>query len=1054
MWFRLLGPVEIGDRAGPVRLGPAPLKVAAALALEANRVVTLGRLVDVLWDEDPPAGAAKSARNCVGLLRSALRRANVAAAVETTGAGYRLVVAAGGLDIAVFRAALEQADGLLSASGAGATASAAGALQTALQLWRGPALAGIASRALEPARVGLEELRLAAAERHAELQLDLGRHQQLVAPLSELTRQHPLREQLVGHLMLALNRCGRRADALAEYRRLRAVLDRELGLEPSQPLRLLHQRVLRSDLVAPIPVPAAAASAIPPTPAPVADSACVPVVGPPPVRRAGEPATADRPVGYLAEIRAAPAVWQLPADVEDFTGRAEELAAVTLGLRRDTSRTACPVVVISGQGGVGKTTLAVHAAHLLRGGFPDGQICLPLRATHPDLMSPEEALARALRALGAPSAARRGGLEEKIDQFRSALSGRRLLLILDDAATAAQVRPLLPGEGSCGVLITARGRLAGLDAARRVDLDVLGEADALTLLGRIIGQTRLDQAGPAATRLINQCARLPLAVRIAGARLLARPHWPLTRLVTRMDDERHRLDELSVEDREVRASLAVSYRGLDPAAARLFRLLGTLALPDFGGWLAAVLLSQPQHDTDELLDRLLDARLLDIADTGPAQPRYRMHDLIRLYADERAQAEDADRLQVISHALNTFTHLLEHHPGSPPAQTPVPHPLPHRSCAQRMRVPAAPAPDWFEHEEPMLIAAVERAAALDLTEPACALAGALAGACFEVHNRFEAWNRTHTAALTAARRAADTTAEAGIECGLGRLSYQQDKYTDALTHFHQALTLYEQGGDPHGQADALTGIATIHRELGQHHTAIPALTHAENLLAPLRDAARLAPIHYNLGCAHRELGHDHLALDHLHNAVAAYQQIGDTRGHATALRGIGLVHRARGELDQALGRCTAAHHLAAATRDPHLSCYTGQAVAKIWIRQGDPDRAIRPLHAALRACTSLRDRYGTALIQRTLGELHLAADRLTPAHQHLTTADQQWTAIGHALAHARTLRDLGAVHARRGNHTTAHHAWTRALHTFRALNVREAYELTTWRQHQGCHCPP
>jgi hypothetical protein len=441
-------------------------------------------------------------------------------------------------------------------------------------------------------------------------------------------------------------------------------------------------------------------------------------------RRGGGPPPAAPPPAAIAPP-AAP-VCLLPADVDDFTGMRAELAAVTGWLAMAGRQRATPVVVISGQGGAGKTTLAVHAAHRLREQFPDGQLFLPMRGTHPSPATPEDALNQALRALGVP--VQPATLGEKVDLFRQALGGRRMLLVVDDAASTAQVRLLLPGAASCAVLVTARNRLAGLEGAGRVDLAVLPEADALALLDRIAGPERSSAEHAAAVLLVAQCGGLPLAVRIAGARLAARPHLSVAALVQRMGDERHRLDELAVDDLEVRACVSVGYRALDPDTRRLFRLLGYLSPPEFGSWLAALAVDAPPRVAERLLDRLLDARLLDVVSTGAEPPRYRMHELTRLYARECAEQEEPAPREAVRRIVGGLARAVERVAGPlpPGAGRPRWTPLPPLPAAVAELLAEREPRDWLEREETMLVAAVRRATVLDLAGPAWALADLLA----------------------------------------------------------------------------------------------------------------------------------------------------------------------------------------------------------------------------------------------------------------------------------------------------------------------------------------
>jgi transcriptional regulator with XRE-family HTH domain len=330
---------------------------------------------------------------------------------------------------------------------------------------------------------------------------------------------------------------------------------------------------------------------------------------------------------------------QLPRDVDDFTGRSESIASV-----RDHLVTACgdepvsvPVCAVAGMAGVGKTTLAVHVAHQMRELFHDGQYYVDLRGLSARPLHPAEVLEGFLRTLDIDGA----GIPEQVDQratlWRTRLAGRRVLVVLDDAATEEQVRPVLPGTPGAGVLITSRARLAGLDGAKLIGLDVLPSGEAIQLLGRIAGPERISSQQDATAAVLRFCAGLPLAVRLAGARLAARPHWPVQRLVDLLADEHRRLDELAVGGREVRASVALSYRSLGDREQRVFRLLGLLEATDFTPWKAAALLGTTVTDTGETLEQIVDAQLLQALPSHADHIRYRLHDLVHVFARERLE---------------------------------------------------------------------------------------------------------------------------------------------------------------------------------------------------------------------------------------------------------------------------------------------------------------------------------------------------------------------------------------------------------------------------------
>ncbi|MGH3158427.1 MAG: BTAD domain-containing putative transcriptional regulator, partial [Streptosporangiaceae bacterium] len=476
-------------------------------------------------------------------------------------------------------------------------------LNSALDLWYGLAMDGLDSRVLRGSVLQLEERRLAALESRIKLELMLGRYTDVIGELSALVLKHPLRETLRAHLMVALHRSGRQAEALEVYRSGRAVLVEELGMEPGEELRRLESAILSGE------------SDVGEAPASAAGSA-----GPLP----------ESPAVALIVPR------QLPAAIADFTGRDEQFSEIVETLTAAGAAgqpDVVPIVSISGSGGVGKTSLAVHVAHAIRENFPDGQLFADLRGGSGQPVSPSEILERFLRGLGIDGMAIPDTLDERAEMYRSRLGDRFALITLDDAVSESQVRPLLPGSSSCAVLITSRTRLSGLPGAHRIDLGAMEPGQAVTLLTRILGEQRVQDQPDAAADLADLCGHLPLAVRIAGAKLASRPHWQLRRLAERLRDENRRLDELEYGDLGIRASIELSYRGMTAHAQRLLRLLALLEAPDFPGWVAAPLLDESVADSEDLLETLVDAHLI-VAHAVAArdEPRYQFHNLIRMFA--------------------------------------------------------------------------------------------------------------------------------------------------------------------------------------------------------------------------------------------------------------------------------------------------------------------------------------------------------------------------------------------------------------------------------------
>lgn len=807
----------------------------------------------------------------------------------------------------------------------------------------------------------LDVQRLAAAEQLVDVELALGRHAELIEKLGTFVSEYPLAERLRGQLMTALARAGRRADAMRVFRETRKILVDELGVEPGEQLQQLYRDVLEG--------------------------------------------ARDSRRNYL------------PRDAGDFTGRDRELSRL---LDSDGG-----VWWIEGPAGVGKSALAVHAAHRLAERYPDGQLFV-------DLHSPSGALDALLRAMDVPSERIPESAEERAALWRATVGGRRVVIVLDGVTSVSQVRPLLPGSPGCLTLITSRSRLCGLEGVRRVPLDVLSGDEAVTLLKRILGDDRVSDEPGQAQEVARLCGYLPLAVRITGARLAGRSHWPVSKLVRRLSDERSRLDELVADDLAVRSSLELTYRALDENVRSAYRIFGFLGLPEVPSFLWAHLLDE------DVLDQLVDARLLDVIGSA----RYRMHELVRLHARELAEAEDpqhvredAVRRAVIA-ALSTVDGLTEQLFLAVPRM---------QDSLGVVTTAARPADKdaWFAREEPLLTRLVERAAELGLAEIACQFAEVLVFAWFGLRNRYEAWERTHTAALEAVWKAGDVRLEAVLRCSLGQMHYKRDNLIEARSWFDTAQTLFVNLGDKRGEAVAMNGIGMVCRDLGEYPCALEALGRARELLES-QDPEGVAHALYGIGSIKRELGDDQGAFDTLRHAESVYREAKSRRGEALAARGIGLVHRARGELDLAEEHIVRAYEMVAGTGDELLGCYTAQAWAKVLLRKGSFEPAEKLIATAMNGCRDVGDRFGEALARRTLGEWRLASGDLPGARAVLTEVLASFGDLGLPLWRARTLRDLGAVRACLGDVAGADRLWDEAAGLFTRLGTREKGEVRQW----------
>ncbi|MFD9375425.1 BTAD domain-containing putative transcriptional regulator [Streptomyces sp. NPDC059999] len=600
MDFKLLGPVAAERDGRPVALDGAKQRTAlAALLLAHGRVVTDERLTTLLWGWEPPSTSTHQLYTYVSRLRTRLGPDH---GLERRGAGYRMDISSSALDWDRFRRLAEtgRADLL-----AGRHADAERRLAEALALWTGPALSDVTEHLAAAEGPRMTETRLAATEHHAEAALALGRHDELIPSLTRQVIRHPVRERPRGQLMTALFRSGRQCDALSLYEEGRRVLADELGIDPGPELRALHQQILTATL----PPPAAPARRTTTLAAPAAPAPAAPALA--------------------AQARPVPAL--LPAAPGDFTGREAQTREVLDALNSHQD------VAVTGAPGTGKSALALRAAEHVRPAFPDGQLYADLRTPDGTPRTPWQVLGWFLDALGTAPAQLPAGLDERAQLYRTLLADRRVLIVLDNAADDTQVRPLLPGGGATRTLVTGvRPDLASLEGTRLVRLGPMTPTEATRLLARIAGSDRLAGDPQAVARIAEYCDRLPLALRIAAARLAARSDRPPAHLAGRLAAEDRRLGELRIGSLDVTTGLRHALDSLDPSTATAFAALTATDLPVLSAPDAAALLDLPLHEAEDLLDRLADARLLE---PGPTDrdpvPRYHLMPLVRLFARTR-----------------------------------------------------------------------------------------------------------------------------------------------------------------------------------------------------------------------------------------------------------------------------------------------------------------------------------------------------------------------------------------------------------------------------------
>ncbi|GAA2463786.1 AfsR/SARP family transcriptional regulator [Winogradskya humida] len=1021
MLFLILGALEVVLGDDILDLGGLRQQVVlGTMLLEANRVVRTPRLIEALYGEDPPSTSRVQVQICISALRRFFTGHGMPDAILTRSQGYSLQIPEGSLDLHRWEHSLIQAR---QSRDNRRIEEAVGQYRSALSLWRGPALDGVESQVVRSAAERLADRRITAHEECIDLELKLGRHNEIVDELGGLVTEYPLREQLRGQFMLALYRAGRQSEALATYRSARLRMIDELGLEPNEHLQGLERAILTSDpgLIPPKPAPSPALSQpappLSPAPGPVQEEE-LPV---PAVPVAVEVIDMHSP--RAAEQAATPGPRLLPTDIADFTGRERQIGAIEQHFTVPNGTVAgfaVPVVVIAGKPGIGKTTLAVHAAHRLTGRYPDGQLYADLHGRHIDQVSAEQVLERFLRALGVPGAALPESLDERAELYRTMLSDRRMLVVLDNAGDEGQIRPLLPGTSRSAVLVSSRGRLGGLPGAVHVDVDVFDEQHSMELLARIAGAERIDAEPRATAELAGLCGHLPLALRIAGARLAARPHWSVDHLVERLENEARRLDELKHSGLGIRASISLTYDHLEEDARRLFRLLTILNFPHFPAWVAAALLDQPFSGAQDLLDDLADAQLIETTSSGRGvHAHYRFHDLIRVFARERLVAEDAttEREAALERVMGALLFISREarrgvH-GGDYLQMQVSdrvYPLPERHMRQIVEAPLT----WFERERPAIVAAVRQAAQAGLVEHCWSLA-LTAVPLFESRNYLSDWRETHQIALAAAREAGDERGQAAMLYSTGSLHVIERRTEDARGNLTAAAEIFERVGDEVGAAMVNQHLGYVEWVGGRYAQADDRYSRA--LLTHRRNNDLVSIAYVLQSIAHVRIEHQEYepAIELLTEALDLSRQIGNRRTEAQVLHRLGEVHRHAGRPAEAVEVLAQALRAVREFGDPTGEAYILHGLGVSRVRAGRPGEAADDLREAMRLACETGDRLVEGRVAMAQGELALAVEEPRQAVVHLHRALGLFRAIGAKHFEVRVLPMLSDAYAATGD---------------------------------------
>ncbi|MFC9592351.1 BTAD domain-containing putative transcriptional regulator [Streptomyces sp. NPDC056944] len=964
--FRVLGPLQVHGPGGPLRLPPGRQEVIlAALLLETNRVVSTNHLVDLIWEDNPPETARTQVQICVSRLRKLLAGADGEVSITTRPPGYVLHTDPGNVDAALFTDLVLRARRFRES---GELDRAVALLRDAVTLWQGDCLSGLDSGPLANKARQLNEERLTAVELRIQLELELGRYDGLVGELQRLTHEHPLREKLRGQLIQALYWSGRQAEALEAFRTARRFLAEELGLEPSRELRELESAILAGRL----PAPAGAAPARVPAER-TADEQ--------PARRSGaendeETDTVAPAAAPSAEsVRQDAVPHQLPAAVADFVSDAGQIAALEQALTGRPGRTTVGLAAITGKPGTGKSTLAVHVAHMLsETGFPDGQLYCDLRGTTGTPATPAEVLGRFLRALGIPGQLIPESLDERAEMYRTRLASRRVLVVLDDAAGEGQVLPLLPGSRGCAVLVTGRARLTALPGAHRVELDVLAEDRALELLSRIVGRERVAGEAVAAEALVRTVGRLPLALRIVAARLAARPHWTLASMVQRLANERHRLDELTHGEMTMRASLSLTYEGLAPEDRRLLRLLSMAQAPTLPSWLAGALLDDHRPFPSDLMEPLVDVQMLDVAGverTGGF--RYRFHEIIRVYAREQLAAHHTPevRQEALARMAGGWMHLAQQaHRTVYGGDFTVLH-----GDAPRWEPPSAYTDEvladplaWLDAEQASLCGMVEHTADAGLHDLSWDLATSLV-TLFEVRGHYDLWERTHLSALAAVRKAGNLRGTAAVRASLGSLYMSRNQYDTARQALNSALDVFQALDEPRGEALCRRDMALIARTSGDDLAALELYRRSLADFDRAGDVVGRAIVLTQSAHIRMRQGEIAAAQGQLDEALDIYEGVGYTGGRARTLRRVGQLLLEQGRSDLAVLTFTEVLELCRDSGDVIGEGHLLRDLGHAFTVMGRPDRARDFFDRAVTAREGVMDFSGGALARLDLARL-------------------------------------------------------------------------------------
>jgi DNA-binding SARP family transcriptional activator/tetratricopeptide (TPR) repeat protein len=957
MEFGILGPLEVRHNDRRIAIGGTKQRrVVATLALNAGRVVSLGQLVDAVWDGEPPITARKQVQNAI----SALRRTPVGEALAAVDPGYVLRVPAEQVDAGRFEQLLAEAHAARTRHD---LTHAAEKLRAGLAIWRGPALAGVGGRTVSAAAGQLEERRLSAVIAWAEISLELGSHGAVADELSAELDRYPLCEPLAGLLMLALYRSGRAAESLVCYQRIRHTIAEDLGVDPGPDLQGRYHRILAAD-----------------------------------------PALNYRPEASLPRN-------YLPRDVGHFTGRLAELDRL---LSIADSGGVTVIQAIDGMSGVGKTAMAVHAAHRLAGRFGDGQLFIDLHGhtVGREPLTADEALDVLLRAVGVSDARIPKNLDEKAALWRGELAERRVLVVLDNALNSAQVKPLLPGSASCAVMITSRRRLTGLNSAEVLSVDTLPPDDAVALFRAVAGPDRCDAEPMAVIEVVQLCGHLPLAISIAAARFRARPQWRLLDLVERLTNDHGRTKLLQQsEDWGITAAFALSYQHLVDAEQRMFRLLGLHPGADIDVFAAAALAGLPADEAEHLLDALCDMHLL----TAHLPGRYRLHDLVRDFARASVEADEpaSRRSAACDRLLDYYLHVTQ-------IAAELDNPKrPRLGASPRYRPAAVPrlsktseVRSWVNAEHANLLAVARLAADHRAGDEGWQIPRNVGSLLYE-NGQHSASLEVFKIALAACRPETPAAVRSACLLDVSLMHKVLGQYRLALDFLHQGTANAAHSGDRDGIARSLIHKADLSNLIGSFTDAVTYATRSIDLYREQGDLWREAVALTVLMDALSRLGRDRDAIEAADRAALPLDGFANLRQASAVLSRRGTAHSRLGEHDSAIRLLGQSVDLARQGEDRRFEADFLHRLAEATRRSGRPRAALKHAHEALAILHDIADPVDLAETHNVLGAIHgdIHEYEVALAHYRKTleiTANVEYR-VARAQAHQGLSRCLTAL---------------------------------------------